>query len=100
MEKESVGAAAQGTQGLELMGWSPYRRQRGVVADERGYQDGGCDAKTLVRQVQRLDRLRALQLLYGQRVAVEVHLCTWSVKVLAQCAWCTPVRWTSAYLRY
>ena len=38
-----------------------------------------------MREVERLDWLRALELLYGERVAVEVHLYTWTAKVLVQC---------------
>ena len=38
-----------------------------------------------MREVERLDWLRALELLYGERVAFEVHLYTWTAKVLVQC---------------
>ena len=77
---------SQGT-GRELMGWTPYRRQRPIVADERRDHYGRGFTETLLREVERLDWLRALELLYGERVAtwVEAHLYTWTAKVLVQC---------------
>ena len=60
-------------------------RQGRIVADERCDHYGRGNTEALVREVERLDWLRALELLYGERVAVEVHLYTWTAKVLVKC---------------